>query len=202
VRRYLLCAAFLSLVAVCLASCGAGGSYVWVNDLPPAAAPPSDGRYRIGAGDLISVRVYEQDNMSTRTKVRLDGNVSLPLVGEVQVRGRHPTEVAKEVEGRLKQYVNSPVVTVSVDESQLIPVSVVGEVAHPGIFQLDPAAGVLQALAMAGGTTEYADKDRIFVLRKQQPNPVRIRFTFQSLTRNDAKAVTFALLAGDVVVVE
>jgi polysaccharide biosynthesis/export protein len=203
VRNPHLFAVFSCLVFVCLASCGATGPYVWVNDLPPSAAsPPSDGRYRIGIGDLIAVRVYEQDNMSTRTKVRLDGNVSLPLVGEVQVRGRHPTEVAKEVEGRLKQYVNNPVVTVSVEESQLIPVSVVGEVTHPGIFQLEPAAGVLQALAMAGGTTEYADKDRIFVLRKQQQNPVRIRFTFQALTHSDPKAVAFALLAGDVVVVE
>src|SRR6185503_20855625 len=120
VRNPHLFALFSCLVFALLAACGATGPYVWVNDLPPAAAAPSDGRYRIGAGDLISVRVYEQDAMSTRAKVRLDGNVSLPLVGEVQVRGRHPTEVAKEVEGRLKQYVNNPVVTVSVDESQLI----------------------------------------------------------------------------------
>jgi polysaccharide export outer membrane protein len=191
----------ICLAVACLAACAASGPYVWVTDLPPSTNT-ADGRYRIGVGDLIAVRVYEQENMSARTKVRLDGNVSLPLVGEVQVRGRHPTEVAKEVEGRLKQYVNSPVVTVSVEESQLIPVSVVGEVAHPGIFQLEPTAGVLQALALAGGTTEYADKDRIFVLRKQAPSPLRIRFTFQSLARNDPKAVAFALSAGDVVVVE
>ena len=150
---------------------------------------------------MLSVRVFEQEAMSSRVKVRGDGKVSLPFLGETEVRGKRPSDVARELEAKLKEYVVTPRVTVNVDEFQPITVSVLGEVTHPGSYQLDATAGVLQALANAGGMNEFADRDRIFVLRKT-PSLRRIRFTFEALKRNEPRAATFMLQGGDVVVVE
>jgi polysaccharide export outer membrane protein len=77
----------------------------------------------------------------------------------------------------------------------------VGEVVRAGTVTIETNGGVVQALANAGGLTEYADRDRIFVLRKY-PSSLRIRFTYDALVRHDPKAVAFTLQGGDVVVVE
>jgi polysaccharide export outer membrane protein len=78
---------------------------------------------------------------------------------------------------------------------------VLGEVNRPGIYALPIGAGVLQALAAASGLTQYASKDRIFVVR-DSPQRARIRFEFSQLTQAEGKAATFRLRVGDVVVVE
>jgi polysaccharide biosynthesis/export protein len=183
-------------------ACPVTGNYVWVQDLPPP--PPSSSRedhYLINVGDTLGVRVFEQDAMSSKVKVRADGKVALPVLGEADVRGKRPADVARELEVRLKEFVVSPKVTVNVDEFAPLNVAVLGEVTHPGTYPIDPTGGVMQALAGAGGLTEYASKDRIFVLRKA-PTLKRIRFSFDALTRNEPKAATFPLQTGDVVVVE
>jgi len=83
-------------------------------------------------------------------------------------------------------------------------VAVLGEVVRPGNYQLESNSGVLQALAIAGGATPFADRDRIMVLR-QKPDgsgAQRIRFKYSSLTQLEGRAATFRLQGGDVVVVE
>jgi polysaccharide export outer membrane protein len=176
-----------------------------VQDLPNTGADASavavGDAYLINTGDIINIRVFEQDAISSRVKVRTDGKVALPFLGDTEVRGKRPVDVAHELEVRLKEFIVSPKVTVNVDEFQPITVSVLGEVSHPGSYPLDPSnAGVMQALAGAGGLTEFADHDRIFVLRKTPAR--RIRFTFDALADNDPRAATFALQGGDVIVVE
>jgi polysaccharide export outer membrane protein len=138
--------------------------------------------------------------MSTKAKVRSDGKISVPFLGDVEVRGKPPAVVAKEMEAGLKNFINSPNVTVSVDEFQPTTVYVIGEVTHPGTIAVERNAGVLEALATAGGLTENASRDDIFVLR-EQPVPRRIRFTYELLTHNPPSS-TFRLRPGDVVVVE
>ena len=192
---------FFALVAVAAlgAGCGPGpGAYVWPMQLPTDEVGPAD--YMIGTGDVISVRVYGQDGMSTHGKVRSDGKISVPFLGDVAVAGKNPAALAKEMETGLKSYVTTPNVTISVDEFQPITVSVIGEIAHPGTIVIDRNTGLLQVLANAGGLTENASRDAIFVLRTR-PIPRRIRFTYELLTRNLAISA-FRLHAGDVVVVE
>jgi polysaccharide export outer membrane protein len=190
--------AALALAAATAVACGSG-NYVWVQDLP--SSPTREEGYVISPGDLVNVRVFGQEDMSTRAKVRRDGRIAVPFLGDVDVNGKRPTVVAREIEERLKAYVNAPRVTVVVEEFQAITVPVLGEVAHPGTVTLEASSGVLQALANAGGLTDYADRDKIFVLRRA-PTLRRIRFSFDALTRNDPKAAMFALQGGDVVVVE
>jgi len=184
------------LFAVVLAGCTTT-PYVWINDLPIEGA---GSEYTIASGDLISIRVFNQDNMSVRSRVRSDGKIAVPFLGDVEVRGKAPSAVSKSLEARFKAYMVSPVVTVTVEEMQPTSVSVLGEVSKPGIYTVDPSSGVLQALAAAGGLTEYAGRDSIYVVRRDPP--AHVRFTFSALNAGDSHASRFRLRTGDVVVVE
>jgi polysaccharide export outer membrane protein len=185
--------------ALSASACAGPGAYVWAKDLP--SARDSSGEYLISTGDVIGVRVVNQDGMSTRARVRSDGRIALPLLGDVEVRGKRPSSLRQELEARFKEYIVAPSVTVNVDEIAPVSVSVLGEVAHPGVVQMDAGCGVAQAIAGAGGLTDYASRDRIFVVRNDE-KPVRVRFTFDGIAGSDAAAVRFALKRGDVVVVE
>ncbi len=160
--------------------------------------------YVIAAGDVLQVRVFQQEAVSARVRVRADGKVSLPLVNDVLVAGKSPAVLAAELQVKLKDFINTPVVTVSLEEMRPVLVSVLGEVTRSGVVTIEPGSGVLQALAAAGGLTDFAHRDGIFVLRKTagQPAPRRIRFTWEALSRGEGAAARFTLLPGDVVVAE
>jgi len=182
--------------------CSGAGSFVWVSQLPAdQTARPTEQGYVIRDGDVVSVRVFNQEALSARAKVRSDGRIAVPVLGDVDVRGRRPTALKGELEARLKDYVNAPSVTVSVEEFQPITVSVLGEVSKAGSFALDPRATVAQVLASAGGLTDFASKDRIFVMRAG-PQPLRVRFTYEDISRGAPSSSGFALRDGDLVVVE
>jgi len=139
--------------------------------------------------------------MSSKTRVRNDGKISLPFLNDVQAAGFTPVALAQEIQSRLKTYLSAPNVTVSLDDPRPNTIPVTGEVTKSGVFSLDPGAGVLAALASAGGLSPFAHSDRIFVIR-QQPAPARIRFSLAELEQGDRKAILFQLRQGDVVVVE
>ena len=195
----------LALLAVLAAGpgCKTSGEYVWVDDIPQTPQV-TDREYVIQAGDTISVRVWGQENLSSRSRVRPDGKISLPYVPEVQAAGVTPTVLSKKIQASLKDLLVNPVVTVTLDEQRPLQVSVLGEVARPGSFVLDQNPGVLQAIAMAGGMTPFANKDAIMVIRQRPEGgaPQRIRFSYEALTQIKGRAAAFRLQGGDVVVVE
>ncbi|MBK6578654.1 MAG: polysaccharide export protein [Sandaracinaceae bacterium] len=186
----------LAVLALSLAACSGAGKYVWVNDLPAVSAAADE--YHIRAGDFVSIIVFQQDAMSAKARVRSDGKMSFPILGDITVRGMRPADVKAQLEKRLKEYVLTPNVTVSIEDTQPIEVSVLGEVARPGIFTLKANASMAQALASAGGMTDFANRDRIFVIRA----PKRIRFTYEGIVRGDGRSATFLLESGDLIVVE
>jgi polysaccharide biosynthesis/export protein len=202
-RRYpevLLFAAALSLPP----GCSSVGSYVWVDSLPEAA--PTETEYVIAPGDVLNVRVFNQDALSGKARVRNDGRISLPLVNDVEAGGQTPAALARRLQARLKDYVKEPVVTIALEEPGSIQVSVLGEVTRPGVVKVEPGSGVLHVLASTGGLTPYASRDRIFILRRGQSGSksplLRIRFSYEALSRAEGRAATFRLRDGDVVVVE
>jgi len=189
----------LALAAVLtLAACAGTGPYVWVDSLPAQTAAGGD--VIIADGDVLNVRVFNQDPLSTKERVRADGRISIPVVGEVVARGKRPAQLAAEIQERLKDIVKVPSVIVTLEQTEGMRVSVVGEVRNSGIFQLEPGANVLHALAAAGGLNDYADGDKVFVVRRSLPQRVRFRYT--DLRSADPKSVQFTLQAGDVIVVE
>ena len=185
-------------------ACASTGASIEVEQLKEAPDPsPAGNEYTISVGDVLSVQVWEQPGMSGRMRVRSDGRISLPFVNDVDAAGKTPVGLAGDLEAGLKSVVLNPKVTVVVEESkpQTMSISVLGEVAKPGVQALEPGAGVAQALAAAGGLNLFAHKSRIFVLRTGPP-PIRIHFTYEALTRSAGRAGAFRLHSGDVVVVE
>jgi polysaccharide export outer membrane protein len=193
----------LAWIATASLGCKTSGPYVWADSLP--RAPEGAQRdYILQAGDTITIRVWNQDSITTKVKIRPDGKVSLPFVSDIDAVGLTPTALATRIQSRMKEYIVNPVVTVVLEEPRPLMTAVIGEVAKPGNFQLEPGSGVLQAIATAGGMTPFADKDRIMVLRQNLDGSgtQRIRFTYSMLTQAEGRASTFRLEAGDVVVVE
>lgn len=176
---------------------------MWVDSYSDGVGPPAPG-YLLGPGDLIQVRIFNQDQLTTKAKIRADGKVSLPLVNDVPAAGLTPVALATDLTARFKEFVKAPLVTVSVEEMRPAVVYVGGEVAKPAAYPIESCSGVLQAIVSAGGLTVNARYDRIFVLRQTSPNsnPSRIRFTYDALSRLEGRASRFKLIPGDVVVVE
>jgi polysaccharide export outer membrane protein len=188
-------------MAAATISCGSLGPYVWVDDYLSHARQNEAEAYTIAPGDLVSIRVFNQEGMSAQERVRQDGKISLPFLRDVQAAGVTPNVLAELLQVRLKSYIKTPMVTVMVMETSPLALSVLGEVGHPGQYTLEKDAGVLEAVAAAGGLTDLAHRDRIFILRRR-PSPVRIRMTFEALSRGQGFAAVLKLRSGDSIVVE
>jgi polysaccharide export outer membrane protein len=190
----------LGVLAVSACASSVSGGFVWADALTTEAPATT---YVIGAGDQIAVQVWDNEKMSVRTRVRSDGRISVPLVGELTVEGKSPEQVGTELEGKLSsaKLVLSPRVTVIVEDARPLSVSVLGKVSRAGTYTFATGAGVADALASAGGLNEFAHKDRIFVVRRT-PEPVRIRFRFDQLFDQSHGSSAFRLKTGDVVMVD
>jgi polysaccharide biosynthesis/export protein len=198
--RALACAGLVLLTP----ACSGLGKYTWVNEYQEQPVA-SDTEYRIVRGDVLTVRVFGQEALTTRARVREDGNISLTFLDDVEAAGHTPALLAQQIQTRLKDFINHPVVTVALEEARPMSVTMLGEVANVGAHVLDPGATLLQALGAAGSFTDYAHRDRIFVLRKDDPKadqPTRIRVRYEDIIRGEGRAAAFRLRPGDVVVVE
>jgi polysaccharide export outer membrane protein len=130
-----------------------------------AAQGYGDSEFKLGPDDVIEVSVYQEKDLSATVPVRPDGKISLPLVGEMPASGKTAVELQKEIALRLKQYIAEPAVTVVVKEVNSPKVSVFGEVKTPGVYKIKDRATLLDAVALAGGLTEFAKRDKITVFR-------------------------------------
>jgi polysaccharide biosynthesis/export protein len=199
----------LSITSLILAAVGGCahplGEYVSVDAYDQRRDDKGE-RYVIAANDLLSIKVWNQENMSARMRVRTDGMISVPFLHDVQAVGLEPTDLAKRLQEKLKEFIVNPVVTVMLEEPAPFEVSVVGEVVKPGVYHIDQNASVLKALAMAGGITQLAGRDRIFILRygerKDKRDPIRIRFEYRALVLAEGAAPRFRMRSGDLIVVD
>jgi polysaccharide export outer membrane protein len=161
----------------------------------------SEGDGRIQPRDTIVVIVQGQKEMSGEFVIREDGGYIQPPLGNVMVQGKTAEEVGADIQLRLKDMVTNPRVTVSLARVAPIRVSVVGEVKTPGTYELTRDRGVSGALAAAGWLTDFASRDKIFVVRAGNAT-TRIRFRLQDLTSAEPISARFRLHDGDVVVAE
>jgi polysaccharide biosynthesis/export protein len=158
--------------------------------------------YTVKAGDTLAIAVWkEPDLTSNAVLVRPDGSFSFPLVGQVDARGKGVLELQTLVTERLRKYISDPVVTVSVQEVKGNKVYVIGQVAKPGDFVVNPSVNVMQALSMAGGTTAFASLNSIIILRNTPSGQVALPFHYNDVIHGKDLAQNVVLQAGDVVVV-
>ncbi|EME0809367.1 polysaccharide export protein [Vibrio vulnificus] len=116
--------------------------------------------YHLGTGDKIEIIVYGEDDLSMKLKIGKAGLVNFPYIGEVKLTGRTPSEIETKIEKRLRgDYLLNPMVTVNLESFRLFYIS--GEVEQPNGYEYQPRLTVEQAIAMAGGFTDRADKGDI-----------------------------------------
>ena len=192
-----------SVATVCalltLGACQTTAPFVWVDDIDASVEAPLP--YRIRAGDEVMVQVWKQDQLSTTVRVRADGRITLVLVGDVAIAGLKPEAAAKQIALKLDGLFVDPRVTVAVVRTLPESFSVLGEVKTAGKFPLEPGDTVLHGVARAGGLTDFADRDSLYVIR-QEPVLTRVRFTWADLVGGEGRAPRFLLRGGDVVIVE
>lgn len=145
------------LAAVTVAACSGAKKQVRTTD---PNAP-----YRIGREDVLDVSVWRDPDLSRTIPVRPDGFITLPLIGELKAAGKTPNELSAEIKNALAPMVQEPRVSVIVRELHSSRVFVTGEVAQPGAYPLRGTVSVLQAITLAGGFSDFADRDGILVIR-------------------------------------
>ncbi|WP_447977187.1 polysaccharide biosynthesis/export family protein [Candidatus Nitrospira bockiana] len=198
------CACAGLLVGTALAGCGLLSPF----DPKPepaaiATATYASGDYKIGPEDVLEIIVWRNQDLSKTVTVRPDGKISLPLIGDVYAVGLTPDQLTKEIVNRLKEYKENPNVSVVVQQVNSYGIYVLGEVAHPGKYQLKSYTTVLQAVSMAGGFTPYASKSKMFMLRKlpDRETEIRIPIDYDEIVSGEDSTHNAILVPGDTLVV-
>jgi polysaccharide export outer membrane protein len=181
----------LLLASITWAGC-AGSS----GEMPhtPAYSPSE---YHLGVEDMVQISVWREPDLGIIAPVRPDGKISVPLAGDLEAAGRTARELQDEIAGRLSDRIASPVVSVVVKELNSPRIFVLGEVAKPGAYPIRTATTILQALAIAGGLTEFASKSGIVLLHPDGTRTVRYEVDYDDAVKGTA----IQLAPGDTVVV-
>ena len=163
-----------------------------------ARAPGAPEGYLIGVSDVLHIVVWKEPDLTQDATVRLDGMITLPLLGDVKAAGRAPGELAKSLAGEFEKLVESPRVTVSVSQATSARVYVVGQMVKPGEFALSGQMTVLQALALAGGFKEFARPESIVIIRDGHSV---LPFNYKRVSDGKELQQNVLLAAGDTIVV-
>jgi len=157
--------------------------------------------YVIGCGDRLRISVWKDDSLTTETVVRPDGNISFPLIGDIQAKGLTIEDLKTGLNKFLKEYINEPNVSVSVTDIQSMKIYVLGEVNRPGSIDLISYTDALQAIALAGGFTIYAKKDQVQILRGEGDHRIKIKFNYNQVVQGRNLNQNIPLKPGDVIIV-
>jgi len=164
-------------------------------------AATSDPNYVIGAEDVLDINVWKETELTRSVPVRPDGKISLPLLNDVQAAGLTPMQLSSQIADNLNKYVTNPQVTVIVTAINSQRIYIIGEVARAGAFPLTPGMTVLQALANAGGFSQYANKKGIYVRRMENGKPQKFAFNYKEVIAGNHLQQDIELKPGDEVVV-
>jgi len=165
------------------------------------SAPGFDRDYRLGPEDLVEVFVWKEPDLTTTVAVRPDGRISLPLTNELQASGQTVTELQGEITKRLARFIANPVVNVMVKEVKSPKISVLGEVKKPDVYKMLQKLSVLDAIALAGGFTEFAKPEKVVVIRNGSGAVQRIPVNVKKLLKA-GRGEVFPLQPSDVVYVQ
>jgi polysaccharide export outer membrane protein len=170
---------------------------------PPLDPTPTDREaYTIGVTDVLLINVWKNQELSVEVPVRADGMISVPLIDDVRAEGLTPKELKEVIARELAEYVTAPDVTVMVRQMNSRFVSVLGEVRQPNRVPLTRDLRVLEAIALVGGFTTFADKNGVRIVRRDQDgNETEYRFDYDAYIRGRAPGSNIVLQPGDVIIV-
>lgn len=184
----------------------AGGCSTSSNDEAQAAAATSKaaGDYVIGPGDTLQIFVWQHPEVSVTVPVRPDGRISTPLVEDLQAVGKTPTQLARDLEGQIGQYIRSPNVTVIVTTfvgTFSNQVRVVGKAASPQTIPYRQDLTLLDVMIQVGGLAPTAAGNRAKIIRnlggKQQEITVRV----EDLLDDGDISANVVMMPGDVLII-
>ena len=157
--------------------------------------------YQVQPGDVLTVTVWKETDLTGDLLVRPDFGLSFPLVGELDARGKTVDQLRAEIAERLKKYIPSPVVTVATKAVAGNHIYVVGKVQRPGEYPVVRNVDVMQALSLAGGATPFAAVNDIIVLRRAAAGQIVLHFQYNDVARGRDLGQNVVLQPGDTVVV-
>jgi len=192
----------VSLLAGLLLSIVAGCASV----APPVAGPvePFSGAYVIGPGDSVNVVVWRNPEVSMVVPVRPDGKITTPLVEDLPASGKTATQLARDIEGALAKYIQSPVVTVIVQAfvgPYSAQIRVIGEAAKPQALPYRENMTLLDVMIAVGGITDFAAGNRASIVRSGGGSSQQIGVRIIDLVKGGDLSANVPMRPGDVVVI-
>jgi polysaccharide biosynthesis/export protein len=169
-----------------------------------AASAPSGAvveEYVLGVEDKLAISVWKEPDLLRSVTVRPDGKITFPLIGDVQAAGRTARGLTDDIAKALAKYIKEPVVTVIVEEINNYKVFVLGEVETQGALTLHRKTRFLEAIAMAGGLTTYADKGNVTLLRYDEGKESRTRIDYRKVVSGEKPEFNVWLVPGDTIIV-
>ena len=167
--------------------------------LASAAGAASDS-YVIGASDVLTITVWKEPTLSGSLLVRPDGMVSVPLLGDVQASGLTPLQLADQIAVKFKKFIQDPNVSVVLTQINSKKVYLLGEVGKKGPMEMTPGMTLLEAIASAGGLTDYANTKKIYILRDDAGKHEKIPVHYKEALKGDSE-LNLVLKSGDTIVV-
>ena len=209
--RPLICALLGSMLlvpalALCQSATPVKGATTTASPPPESAAAAPTGvvpppGYVIGPEDVLSILFWREKNLSSEVVVRPDGRISLPLLNDVTAAGLTADELREKVMTEANKFVEDATATVVVKQINSRKVFITGNVSKPGLYPLTGPLNVLQLIAIAGGLLEFADGEKIRVMRVENGNPTAQPFNYKSVSEGKNLRQNIELKPGDTVVV-
>ena len=156
--------------------------------------------YRIDIGDILEINVWKEEEFTREVFVRLDGRISLPLIGDVVAAGKTPMNLAKSLEEKLGEIIEEPSVTVIMKATNSRVYYMVGNINIPGAYPLNTPMNLLQAIAKAGGLGEWADKDKITIVRRTSGKDEMIFFDYKKFVKGKDLSQNIMIQYGDTII--
>ena len=198
----------VALLLLMVGGCSTIGG--WFNGPPPPVSVPPAGLvnnnpYLIGPGDSLSVFVYNSPQLSVSSlMVRPDGRISMPLIPDIIAAGKTPTTLSKDIEGRLKEYVRDPNVSVIVNGFQgplNRQIRVIGEATEPLAIPYRDGMTVLDVMIQTKGLTRYAAGNRAVIVRDIAGKRQTINVRLSDLIKDGDIDQNVAMLPGDTLII-
>jgi len=170
--------------------------------LAPAAATV-DNNYRIGPGDVLQIFVWRNPELTATIPVRPDGKITTPLVEDMIAVGKTPSQLQRDVEKVLGEYIRAPQVNVIVTQplSTFSQVRIIGQVTRPQALPYREGMTVLDAVLASGGLAQFAAGNRAKVVRTENGKTRELHIKLSKLVNDGDLAQNLALKPGDVLVV-
>ena len=157
--------------------------------------------YIIGAGDVLEISVWKNEDLTKLLTVLPDGKISFPLIGEVMAEGKTLAQFKKELESKISRYVPDPVLSVVIQQLNSNMIYVIGKVRNPGRFALNSDIRALQGLALAGGLNPFAEQNKIRIFREEGGKTLIFHFRYDDVSTGKRMEQNIWLKRGDIIVV-